>query len=46
MTSALSVAAESEVVNELPADPMILGLGAFGILVVLLLVALSFNRER
>ncbi|WP_165865645.1 hypothetical protein [Vallicoccus soli] len=48
MLSALSaVAAESEEhVNELPAEPLWLGIGAFGVLLLLLLVTLSFNRQR
>jgi hypothetical protein len=48
MLSALSaVATESEEhVNELPLDPIWLGLGGFGVLVALLLITLSFNRQR
>ena len=40
------VAAESGHVTELPAEPIWFGVGAFGILVGLLLVTLSFSRER
>lgn len=32
--------------TELPADPWVIGVGAFGLLVVLLLVTLTFGKDR
>lgn len=47
MTRALTLlAAEEEHVNELPAEPWVLGVGTFALLFVLLLITLSFNRDR
>ena len=44
MNAALILAGEAtEVVNELPVDPIVVGIGGFGGLVVLLLVAYAFR---
>jgi hypothetical protein len=44
VNAALTLAAEThEVVNELPVDPVVVGIGGFGGLVVLLLVAYAFR---
>ena len=46
MSSAVLLAAETgHVENELPADPIVLGLIAFGVLVALLLITMSFKRS-
>ena len=45
MTSEL-VASETEKGRDLPGDPWMLGLGAFGLLVVMLLITLSFGKDR
>jgi len=44
--SRLVVAAEGEAGRELPVEPWVFGLGAFGLLFVLLLVTLSFGKDR
>jgi len=41
-----AVLAAEEHVNELPMEPWVIGLIAFGILVLALLVTLSFNHDR
>ena len=46
LTARSVLAATEEHVNELPAEPIVLGGGAFLILVVLLLITLQFNRDR
>lgn len=46
MVTATTVLATEEHVNELPLEPIWLGIGAFGVLVVLLLITLQFNRHR
>ena len=44
MNAALILAEEAtEVVNELPVDPIVFGLGGFGGLVMMLLVAYAFR---
>jgi hypothetical protein len=46
MTSALTQLAAEEHVNELPADPKIIGAAVFVGLCILLLITLSFKRDR
>ncbi len=46
MLQALPVLATEEPANELPAHPLVFGIGAFVVLVVLLLITLSFRRDR
>lgn len=50
MTAAARLLAESETgtqpVHELPLDPMVIGALAFAILVALLLITLSFGKDR
>lgn len=43
--SAAALLAEKPV-NDIPVDPRLIGLGAFCVLAVLLLVTLTFNRNR
>ena len=45
MTSALMTSA-TETGRDLPADPWVFGLGAFVLLVVMLLITLSFGKDR
>ena len=40
------LAVEGEHGRELPVEPWVYGVGAFGILLVLLLVTLSFGKDR
>ena len=40
------VARAAEVGRDLPADPKVIGLGVFALLVVMLLVTLAFGRNR
>ena len=47
MTGALQLfASESETARDLPAEPWMLGAGAFALLLVLLLVTLTFGKDR
>ena len=46
MTITLGVLAAEEVHNELPVDPLVMGVGVFLGLVALLLITMSFNRDR
>ncbi|WP_269204424.1 hypothetical protein [Motilibacter deserti] len=41
-----AVLAAEEHANELPADPLVIGLITFGILIVALLITISFNHDR
>lgn len=45
-SAALLLAVSEEGGTELPVEPWVLGLGAFSLLVVLLLVTLSFGKDR
>lgn len=40
------IAAGSDTAKDLPGEPWMIGLGAFSLLVVLLLVTLSFGKDR
>lgn len=40
------LAREGEVARELPVEPWVYGVGAFALLFMLLLVALSFGKDR
>lgn len=40
------LAQEREVVNELPVPPIVFGVGAFTLLVILLLITMQFNKDR
>lgn len=46
MSILLAAAQAAEQTRELPASPEVIGLGAFGILVLLLFVTLSFGKGR
>jgi hypothetical protein len=46
MTAAILLASESETGHDLPAEPWVFGLTAFGILLVLLLITMSFGKDR
>jgi hypothetical protein len=46
MTAAILLASESETGRELPVEPWVFGLTAFGILLLLLLITMSFGKDR
>jgi hypothetical protein len=47
MTAAITVFAEqTQTGRNLPGEPWMLGVGAFALLVVLLLITLSFGKDR
>lgn len=46
MTAAILLASESETGSELPAEPWVFGVVAFGLLVALLLITMSFGKDR
>lgn len=46
MTDPRIVLAAEEHVNELPAEPWVFGLLALSVLFLLLLITLTFNRDR
>ena len=47
MTAAINVFAEqTQTGRDLPGDPWMMGVGAFALLVVLLLITLSFGKDR
>jgi hypothetical protein len=47
MTAAIDViAAQTQTGRDLPGEPWMLGIGAFALLVVLLLITLSFGKDR
>jgi hypothetical protein len=47
MTAAIELfAAQTETGRDLPGEPWMLGLGAFVLLVLLLLITLSFGKDR
>ena len=45
-TVAAVLATGEEQARELPAEPWVIGVGAFVLLVVLLLITLSFGKDR
>ena len=44
--TATVLAAGEENARDLPAEPWVIGVGTFGLLVVLLLITLSFGKDR
>ncbi len=46
MTAAIELFAATETGRDLPGEPWMLGLGAFVILVLMLLITLSFGKDR
>ena len=47
MTAAIDlIAAQTEKGRDLPGEPWMLGVGAFALLVVMLLITLSFGKDR
>lgn len=46
MTAARLLATSEGTPRDLPVDPLVLGVGVFGLLVVLLLVTLAFGKDR
>jgi hypothetical protein len=47
MTAAIAVLAEkTQTGRDLPGEPWMLGVGAFALLVVLLLITLAFGKDR
>jgi len=47
MTAAIErFAAQTETGRDLPAEPWVIGVGAFALLVVLLLITLQFGKDR
>ena len=47
MTAAISrLAAQTETGRDLPVEPWVLGVSAFALLVVMLLITLSFGKDR
>lgn len=46
MTAARLLATSEGTPRDLPVDPWVLGVGTFGLLVVLLLVTLAFGKDR
>jgi hypothetical protein len=47
MTAAIELfAAQTETGRDLPGEPWMLGLGAFALLVLMLLITLSFGKDR
>jgi hypothetical protein len=44
--SAFAVASEGEIVNEIPGQPWMYGIGAFAILLLLLLIITRLNSNR
>jgi hypothetical protein len=46
MTAAIELLAATETGRDLPGEPWMIGLGAFALLVVMLLITLSFGKDR
>jgi hypothetical protein len=47
MTAAIDLfAAETGTGRDLPVDPWVLGIGSFALLVVMLIITLSFGKDR
>jgi len=47
MTAAIErLAAQTETGRDIPGEPWMLGIGAFALLIVLLLITLSFGKDR
>jgi len=47
MTAAIELfSAQTETGRDLPGEPWMLGVGAFAVLVLLLLITLSFGKDR
>ena len=47
MTAAARLLASGqETAREIPAEPWVIGVGSFGLLVVLLLVTMAFGKDR